>query len=417
MRIDARDVTAGYGRRSVLQGVSLQLAPGEFVGLIGPNGAGKSTLLRALSRTLPLQRGTVHLGGDPIDRLTAREIARRIAFVPQSEPTLFEFTVRDVVLMGRYPHLKGRRGETEADFAAAVRAMATTDTLQLADRPITALSGGEHRRVLIARALAQSAPTLLLDEPTAHLDLVHQADLLAVVRRLADQEGVAVLAALHDLNLAAEFCDRLLLLAHGRVAAEGLPDAVLTTARLAQVYGAPIHVGRSPTSGKPFIFPAPPPQDGDSRRTLRVHVVCGGGTGLAALSTLQRHGYAVTAGVLNRLDSDEDAASALGIEHVVEAPFSPIGPEARAACAALMARADALVVTEVPIGHGNLANLEIVAQAQASGKPVYLLGEAPFAARDFTGGRAQELWERLVRQGAQTVADVQALEAVLGSRR
>jgi iron complex transport system ATP-binding protein len=416
MRIEAREVVAGYGKNSILHGISLDVAPGEFVGLIGPNGAGKSTLLRVLSRTLPLQRGTVLLDGVSIDRLSALEIARRLAFVPQAEPTLFEFTVREVVLMGRHPHVRGLKGETEEDFAAATRAMAATDTLHLADRPVTALSGGEHRRVLIARALAQNAPALLLDEPTAHLDMTHQADVLVLARRLADRDGALVFAALHDLNLAAEFCDRLLLLANGRLAAEGTPEAVLTPEILAQVYGTPVRVGRSPASGRPLVLPAPPARDESEGSPVRVHVVCGGGTGLAVLSALQRHGYVVTAGVLNRLDSDEDAAAALGLEHVAEAPFSRIGPEARAACAEMMARSDAVVVTELPIGNGNLANLELTADAQAAGKPVYLLGETPIAARDFTGGAAQSLWDTLQQKGAETVANVEALEARLTAR-
>src|SRR5579872_6226981 len=177
MRIEARDVTAGYGAQPVLQGLSLHLRAGEFLGLIGPNGAGKSTLLRVLSRTLSPERGSVSLDGEPADRLKAREIARRLAFVPQAEPSLFEFTVRDVVLMGRHPYVQGLGSETQEDFAMAVRAMAATDILQLADRPVTALSGGEHRRVLVARALAQNAPILLLDEPTAHRSEEHTSEL------------------------------------------------------------------------------------------------------------------------------------------------------------------------------------------------------------------------------------------------
>jgi iron complex transport system ATP-binding protein len=417
MRIEAREIAAGYGPHNVLQGVSLHLAPGEFLGLIGPNGAGKSTLLRVLSRALTARQGAVRLDGDLVERLTAREVARRLAFVPQTEPTLFEFTVREVVLMGRHPHRRGLAGETQEDFAAAMRAMSATDTLQLADRPVTALSGGEHRRVLIARALAQNAPTLLLDELTAHLDMTHQAEVLSLVRRLADRDGVSVLAALHDLNLAAEFCDRLVLLANGRVAAEGLPDAVLTPETLTRAYGAPVRVGRSPASGKPFVLPVSPAPAADSQQTLRVHLFCGGGTGLAVMSALQRRGYVVTAGVLNRLDTDEEAAAALGVERVTEAPFSPIGPEARAACADLIKRADAVVVTGVPIGNGNLANLQMASEAQAGGKPVYLLGETPFAARDFTGGAAQELFDALLQAGAQAVAVTQGLEALLEEAR
>ncbi|HXG25180.1 MAG TPA: heme ABC transporter ATP-binding protein [Chthonomonadales bacterium] len=416
MRIEARHITAGYGPRDILHDISLKLLPGEFVALIGPNGSGKSTLLRVLSGVLAPRAGELFLDGQPIARMRARDIARKIAFVPQTEPALFEFTVREVVLMGRHAHLRGLAGETQEDYAAATRAMAATDTLHLADRPITALSGGEHHRVLIARALAQCAPILLLDEPTAHLDLTHQADVLGIVRHLVDREGVSVLVALHDLNLASEYCDRMLLLSAGRIVAEGSPEVVLKAETLAEVYGGPVHIGRSPTSGKPFLFPVSRMWDADSRPVRRIHVICGGGTGLAVLSSLQRWGYTVSAGVLNRLDSDEEAASALGIEHVVEAPFSPIGTAARTECRALIAHADAVVITDVPIGNGNLPNLELAAEAQKEGKPIYLLGETPMEQRDFTGGVAQALWQALVEGGAETLSNVEALEAALERR-
>lgn len=413
MRIEACNLVAGYGTRIVLHNISLRLKAGEFVGLIGPNGAGKSTLLRTLVHTPPPRQGTVWLDGKRIQHFSAREIARRIAFVPQTEPTLFEFTVREVVLMGRHPHVRGMFGETSEDFTLATRAMAAADILHLADRPVTALSGGEHRRVLIARALAQNAPTLLLDEPTAHLDLMHQTDLLRVVRRQVDREGAAVLAALHDLNMAAEFCDRLILLSSGRIAAEGAPGTVLTAETLLHVYGVPVQVVRNPTSGQPLVLPTYPAPDSEAQPAHRVHVICGGGTGLTVLSGLLRRGYRVTAGVLNRLDSDEDAAAALGIEHVTEAPFSPIGPEARAACAPLIARAEAIVITDVPFGNGNLPNLEMALEAQAAGKAIFLFGGTPISARDFAGGAAVQLWNRLLEGGAHPVADLDALEAAL----
>src|SRR5687767_10824136 len=170
MRIEARGISAGYGRELVLRNVDFTLPPGQFVGLIGPNGAGKSTLLRALSRVLPLREGQLLLDGRPAESFTSREVALKIAFVPQAETALFDFSVRDVVLMGRNPHIGIRARETSRDYAESARAMSATDTLQLAERPVTTLSGGEYRRVLIARAFAQSTPTLLLDEPTAHLD-------------------------------------------------------------------------------------------------------------------------------------------------------------------------------------------------------------------------------------------------------
>lgn len=408
-RLSVEAVTAGYGARNAVKEVTFGLRRGEFVGLLGPNGAGKSTLLRVLSHALPARTGRVLLEGEPLARMSARDIARWIAFVPQSETVLFDFTVRDVVLMGRHPHVSGLRGETAADYTAADRAMADADILPLRDRPVTSLSGGEYRRVLIARALAQTAPILLLDEPTAHLDLTHQIEVLRLARRLAEQEGACVCAALHDLNLAAEFCDRLLVLSEGRVAAEGTPEAVLNAPLLEQVYGRGLQVSRSPFSGKPFCFPAPEDTTPPRATTLRLHVVCGGGTGAGILAELARRGYRVTTGVLNRLDTDQEAAAALGLEYVEEPPFSPILPAARRACDALAAPADAVIVTDVPFGRGNLANLEMTAAAQAAGKPVFLFAADTFAERDFTDGRAAELWAHLLRKGAGTPNSLHAL--------
>ena len=388
----------------------MKLQRAEFVGLIGPNGAGKSTLLRALTRSMPLQGGTVYLDGEAIHRLSAREIARRVALVPQTEPTLFEFTVREVVLMGRHPHVHGLFGEREEDFAITARAMAATDTLHLADRPITALSGGEHRRALIARALAQNTPTLLLDEPTAHLDITHQTDLLTLIRRLSERDGTAVLTALHDLNLAAEFCDRLILLAEGRILADGPPEEVLTTENLQNAYGMSVQIGRNPVSGRPFLFPSPAISRQTDPLSLTVHVICGGGTGLTVFLPLLRQGFRLTAGVLNRLDSDEDAAVALDIQHISEAPYSPITRESKEACACLMKGADAILITEVPFGKGNLANLDLALQAQSEGKPVFLLGERAIESRDFTGNVATQKWNQLLAQGAQSLHSVSELE-------
>ncbi len=401
MRLEAKEITAGYGGQDVLQAVSVAVEAGEFVGLIGPNGCGKSTLLRVVSHVLRPRRGTVTLDGKPIGQWPALEIARRMAFVPQEEPAAFDFTVRELVLMGRHPHHTRFRGDTAEDYACAARALAEADILHLADRPITQLSGGEHRRALLARALAQQTPLLLLDEPTAHLDMTHQVELLTLVHRLTRERGVGALAALHDLNQAAEFCDRLVLLCAGRLVAEGRPETALTPANLRVAYEAHAQIGRNPATGRPMVLAIHPARDEAALPAApRVHLVCGGGSGVGVMGALLRNGFRVSAGVLNRLDSDQEAAEASGIEVVLEAPFSPIGPAARAACAALMARAQTILVAPVAFGHGNLANLELVAEAQAQGKPVVLLGDANFAGRDYTGGAATALLERLPAGGA-----------------
>ena len=417
MRIQASRISAGYGRNIVIRDVDLCLGAAEFVGLIGPNGSGKSTLLRALSRAIPILAGELNIGGRPASGLSVREVAREIAFVPQMEPALFDFPVRDIVLMGRNPHLARRSGEAPEDYSEASRAMAATDTLQLADRLITELSGGEQRRVLIARALAQRAPALLMDEPTAHLDLSHQCDILSVVRRQVDREGVACLAALHDLNLAAAFCDRLVLLSAGSIAAEGPVDKVLRAEVLAGAFGPGISVGRSPGAAAPVILPRIPLEEDQPADADRIHVVCGGGTGAEILSMLRRRGHLVTAGVLNRSDSDQLACDALGIEHVSEAPFSAISATARARCEELMRQSSLLIITQVPFGKGNLANLELARAAQEQGKPVYVIDADRVASRDFTGGEAERLYRRLIDQGAVQVQDTRDLANRLDSAR
>jgi len=254
IELAADQISAGYGGPPVLQGVTVRLGQGELAGLIGPNGCGKSTLLRCLSRALRPAAGTVRLDGRDLAAWPPREAARRLAFVPQQEPALFEFRVRDLVLMGRHPHLEPWRGETDRDYAIAAQAMADADIAHLADRPVTQLSGGEHRRVLLARALAQQTPLLLLDEPTAHLDITHQADLMTLVREQTRRQGQGVLAALHDLNQAAEFCDRLILMRAGRIVAEGAPEAVLTAANLRLAYDAEAQIGANPVTGRPMLF-------------------------------------------------------------------------------------------------------------------------------------------------------------------
>jgi iron complex transport system ATP-binding protein len=258
--LDARAVTAGYGVAPVVQAIDLHLRAGEFVGLIGPNGCGKSTLLRVLSGALRPQNGEVTLDGHALRQMSRLDIARRIAFVPQVERAAFEFTVQDVVLMGRYPHHGRGRGWTADDYAHMQQALADSDILHLAQRPVTRLSGGEYRRVLLARALAQNSPVMLLDEPTAHLDITHQVELLTLVRNRTRrlEAPIGALAALHDLNQAAEYCDRLVLMCAGRVVADGFPEEVLLANHLRRVYGAEAQIGLNPVTGRPMILALTP---------------------------------------------------------------------------------------------------------------------------------------------------------------
>jgi iron complex transport system ATP-binding protein len=234
--IDCRDLVCGYHGHPVLKGVSFQIAAGEVVALLGPNGTGKSTLLHTLSKTLPPIGGEARLSGADVRKLSYREVAQRVGFVPQEEPTPYPFSVREVVAMGRLPISRGIFDRDE-DRQATDAALAEADCVDLQDRPITELSGGEKQRALVARALAQGALTLLMDEPTSHLDIAHQLAVAAIVRRHA-QRGGAVLAAVHDLNLAATMATRGILLANGGIALDAPMTDVLRSDLLEATYGA-----------------------------------------------------------------------------------------------------------------------------------------------------------------------------------
>lgn len=256
--LDISGVTVTYypgGREIIaLRDASFSLSTGEVVGLVGPNGSGKTTLIRVVTGVVRPESGHVTIAGRDIAHLRQVELARLIAVVPQEPSLPPAFTALACVLMGRTPHLRLLQNEGASDLEAARRAMLATDTWSLADRLLGELSGGERQRVVVARALAQETPILLLDEPTAHLDLGHQASVLDLMRRFARDERKAVLAVVHDLTLAAR-CDRLVMLRKGCVVATGSPGEVLTTARLRDVYGVTVEVFPHPTTGRPVVAP------------------------------------------------------------------------------------------------------------------------------------------------------------------
>jgi iron complex transport system ATP-binding protein len=413
MAIEARQVCAGYGGSDILHGVDCHFRAGEFTGILGPNGSGKTTLLRTLSGVLSPRSGEVIIDSQAVSSLKPAELALRLAFVPQVESATFEFTVREAVLMGRHARVSQRRGEDSSDYEAAARAMALTDTLHLAERSITRLSGGEHRRVLLARALAQEAPNLLADEPAAHLDVGHQSDILGRLRAQADS-GVVVAASLHDPNHALAVCDRVLVLSGGKVVAEGAPAQTLTPELIQQVFGTAVDAVQHPRSGLPYLIANASVRDASGSTGVRVHVVCGGGSGAELLGWLVRRGHTVTAGVLNRHDSDEVVAKALECVCASEAPYTGISEAAAAECRSLMEQAEAVIIAPVAFGRGNLRNLVLAQEAQRNGKQVILLGDDRFDRRDFTGGEAESILRELIEHGARVASDLQAVDEAIG---
>jgi len=410
--LNVRDIHFAYDSRPVLKGISFELEHGAMVGFIGPNGSGKSTLIKLLSKVLRPTRGEVHFRGHDIDGMSPAELARHVGVVPQNPTVAFSFTGLETVTAGRYPHI-GRFGfETQRDLEIARHAMALTDTIHLCNRRIEEMSGGEKQRVFLARAIAQEPEMLLLDEPTTHLDINHQIEIMDLIRKLHSDRNLTVLSVTHDLNLAAEYFDTLLLLSEGELAMEGSPSQVIAEEVIRKVYGANVVAGKNPKTGAPqlVLVPRVPPAAAQ-RKGVKVHVICGGGTASDLLRRLVIEGYTVSAGVLNEGDSDHLLATSLGLELVDIPPFSPVSDSAHARNLELARGADFVIVSPVPVGEGNLKNLEAALEASSSG--VRIIMSSSFENQDFCSGKATAILRKLAENGAETVSDLNRILEIL----
>ena len=247
------DLSFRYDGDWILQDLNFAVRKDDFLGIIGPNGIGKTTLLKLLYRLLSPQKGRIFLNGKDLATMARREISKRIAVVSQETQIAFPFSALEVVLMGRSPHLKGLQFERKGDFEIAQKAMALTDTLEAADRPFGQLSGGEKQRVFIARALAQETGIILFDEPTANLDIRHQVQFYDLMTTLNTERNVAIVTVSHDINLAAEFCQEILLLHEGKIFDLGVPHEVITKTTIETVYQTPVLVDQNPETGAPRV--------------------------------------------------------------------------------------------------------------------------------------------------------------------
>jgi len=251
--LNLKDVSFRYDTDWVLQDLSCTVTRGEILGIIGPNGSGKTTLLRICNGILTSHSGTVTVQGTDIGQIPRKALARMMAFVAQDSPDLFPFRVNECVLMGRAPHLGRLQFEREDDFAIARQAMEATGTLSLASRPMADLSGGEKKRVNIARALAQEPQLLFLDESTAYLDMKHSTAIFDLLKTMNREKGLTVIVVTHDINTASLYCDRLLLLNRGSIYAEGRPEEVITEANIREVYETRVSIDCNPENGLPRI--------------------------------------------------------------------------------------------------------------------------------------------------------------------
>jgi iron complex transport system ATP-binding protein len=254
VELEMRNVGLGYDRQPVLRDITFKASPGEMVGLIGPNGSGKSTIIKALSRVMDTNSGKITVNGRDILRIPRLELARMVGVVPQMPLLPSAFSAFEIVLMGRNPHLGLFQSESRRDMDLAREAMQKTGTDILANRHINELSGGEIQCVLMARVLVQETEAILLDEPTANLDIGRQVEILDLIKNLCTDNNLTVIAAIHDLNLAAQYCDRVILIHEGHVHAEGSPQEVITATNMRQVYGTENCVYTHPENGLPIVL-------------------------------------------------------------------------------------------------------------------------------------------------------------------
>ncbi|KXG75305.1 Iron(3+)-hydroxamate import ATP-binding protein FhuC [Fervidicola ferrireducens] len=395
--LEVKNLAYSYKKRKVLEDICLEISAGQFIGILGPNGSGKTTLLNNINRWLKPQKGMIFIEGQNIEHMSTKILAQNVATVPQETSLDLGFTVEEVVMMGRNPYLRTFERESSEDLAVVESCMKSVGIWELKDRLIGELSGGEKQRVLIARALAQQPKVLLLDEPISHLDINYKWEILELLRKLSRNLEIIVIAALHDINLASIFCDKLVLLKNGKIFKVGSPHEVLTEENLKEVFNVNLKI-RTGSYGRPIItFPQPVEKLQKAREFNGIHVVCGGGAGEKVLHYLQGKGYKISAGVLNVGDTDWKAAKELGIDVVEDPPFSPISEEKAKVNRYCIDKADAVVLCNIPFGYGNLKNLITLKDAVLEGnKKTFVLDETPIEQRDYTNGLAEKIYRQIL---------------------
>lgn len=394
--VRVEDLDFSYGNKSILKNISLSIKAGSFVSIIGPNGSGKSTFLRNLSRYLKPQKGIIMLGNDDIRKLSQKETSKRISVVPQNILMEFDYKVKDIVLMGRYPYIKRLKGETAEDIKIAERAMKYTNALEFSNRHFSELSGGEKQRVILAQALAQQPRVLLMDEPISHLDLQYQVEILDLVKKMTLEEGLTSIAVLHDLNMASTYSDYIIMLKDGKVFCKGEPEEVLTVENIARTFNTNVSINKNPVTGKPYIYPIS--TISRKKRSFRIHIICGGGTGVKLIQELAASGFVISTGVLNIGDSDWAISKEYELDVAEETPFMSISQEAYDKNLELALSANALVLLPIYFSRANINNLKLLMDDRLRDKTIYILENGSFEQRDYTNGEALGIYKKLLEK-------------------
>ena len=407
--LSVKGLSFSYDNKRIIDDISFDIKERSFLSILGPNGAGKSTLVNVMSKVLKDFEGKIDVNGKDIRSMNSREVARNIAVVPQYTSPGFSFSVQEMVMMGRHPYISRFGGEGPRDIQVVREVMEKASITDFAERKYDELSGGEKQRVIIAQALAQDSPILLLDEPTSHLDINFQIEFMNLFLKLNREEGKTVIGVFHDINLAIQNDSLIMLLKDGSIYALGKAQEVISRQNLKSVFHSDIFVGKNPVTRKIYVSPVFDPgygqaasgREGREKKSLSIHVIGGGGAASPVIDLLSRRGYRVSCGVVNTFDTDLNTCRVLDIPYVVEAPFSPISLDSQNKNLGFIKASDVVILPEVEFGNGNFSNLVSVREALAMGKKVLVMGGKDLKSRDHTGGKAEELYRKIMDRGGQ----------------
>jgi iron complex transport system ATP-binding protein len=391
--LDIEDLDFYIDKFHILKNISLQIKKGEFVGLIGPNGAGKTTLLKCING-INKAKGKILIRDKNLLKLSQKNIAKNVALMHQDTNITFPFPSIDVVLAGRYPYLKFAKGESKEDYNIARKYMNYTDTTRFENQPITKMSGGEKQRILFAKILTQETDIILLDEPTANLDIAYEEGIFQYCKELSEA-GKTVIAAVHDLKIASKFCSRLILLKEGRIISDGSVEEVLTSENISNTYNINALVYKNKVTGYlDFFIPA----SKQEKETRHIHIIGGGGSSTKVIQKLYEKNFRLTTGILAFEDLDTDIVEILGIEAVINEPFSEISDKALNENIKHIKDADITILCNIPLGKYNIRNLEA---AKWATNLIIIEDDNPIN-RDFTQGEALNFYNDLKKTAITT---------------
>jgi iron complex transport system ATP-binding protein len=397
--ISCKDLRFSYKKVQVIDDVTLNFEKGHLYGIIGPNGSGKTTFLKLLSGILKKKYGDIYIDEKGISELSIREIAKKLAVVDQINYVEFDYKVSEIIKMGRYAHIDRFSTESDEDKRIVDEIIENLRLSKLRSRIFNQLSGGEQQKVIIARAIAQNTKILLLDEPTSHLDINFQLEFMNLFKNYVEK-GLIVIIVLHDLNIAAQYCDKLILMDKGRVVEFGEAQSVLTRDNIQNVYGIEVQIKKNQFTNSIYIVPID--KDNFEREDLRnnvkdnrakVHIIAGGGSAVDFLPKLKK--YNVSVGIVSILDDDFKLADNLGFNLITEKPFSPISNKTFDKLSEILHEVDLVILANIPFGKGNLRNLEALIDIN---KKIIAIEETPIDERDFTEGIASALYNQLIKK-------------------